>query len=71
MFGTAIIADGSINRSKVYFWGNLSDRMGRKPIILICLATGLVSTAFFGISSTFGQALIFRMITGASYGDVP
>lgn len=55
----------------VYFWGTLSDRIGRKPVLLICLACGITSTAAFGVSATFVQALVFRMITGASYGDVP
>ncbi|KAF8323178.1 MFS general substrate transporter [Clavulina sp. PMI_390] len=55
----------------VFVWGTLSDRLGRKPVILICLASGMISTSLFGLSTSFLQALLLRAVTGASYGDVP
>ncbi|KAF8323177.1 MFS general substrate transporter [Clavulina sp. PMI_390] len=55
----------------VYFWGTISDRIGRKPVILACLLVGLISTAFLGVSGSFAQALVLRIITGSGYGDVP
>ena len=55
----------------VYFWGTLSDRVGRKPILLACLLVCAASTVGFGVGTTFLEILIFRSLTGVSYGDVP
>ncbi|KAF9504658.1 hypothetical protein BS47DRAFT_1307824 [Hydnum rufescens UP504] len=54
-----------------YFWGTLSDRVGRKPILLTCLLICAISTVGFGAGNTFLEILIFRTLTGTSYGDVP
>lgn len=43
----------------VLYWSRLSDRIGRKPVILIGLGGLTLSLGLFGISTTFG-ALVFR-----------
>ncbi|KAF9507997.1 hypothetical protein BS47DRAFT_1303310 [Hydnum rufescens UP504] len=52
-----------------YFWGTLSDRVGRKPILLVCFLICAISTVGFGAGTTFLEILIFRTLTGTSYGD--
>ena len=46
-------------------WGSLSDRMGRKPIILIGLVGNTVFFALFGISTSLLMALFARFCAGA------
>ncbi|KAI9934021.1 hypothetical protein MW887_005094 [Aspergillus wentii] len=52
-----------------YFWGWLSDRIGRKPVIL--LGTILTAACFmaFGFCKTLWQAIIVQAITGAVNGN--
>jgi DHA1 family multidrug resistance protein-like MFS transporter len=45
-------------------WGRLSDRVGRKPVLLIGLAGYALSFALMGISQSFIQLLIFRALAG-------
>jgi MFS family permease len=42
-------------------WNRLSDRIGRKPVLLLCLAGAVFSMVLFGISRSFG-AIIFRCL---------
>ncbi|KAG9231953.1 major facilitator superfamily domain-containing protein [Amylocarpus encephaloides] len=51
-------------------WGRMSDRRGRKSVILLGLAGTTISCLGFGFSSTFTQALIFRSLGGALNGNV-
>ncbi|KAF8326380.1 major facilitator superfamily domain-containing protein [Cantharellus anzutake] len=55
----------------VYVWGALSDRVGRRPIIMACLTICTVSTVVFGVVEKYWQMLLSRTISGISYGDVP
>lgn len=51
-------------------WGRLSDRIGRKPCILIGLAGTTVSVIGFGFSESLGAALAFRILGGCLNGNV-
>jgi MFS family permease len=51
-------------------WGQISDRRGRKNVILFGLAGATLSCIGFGFSKTFTQALIFRSLGGALNGNV-
>ena len=46
------------------FWGGLSDRVGRKPILLLGCAGTLVSLLIVGLSTNFWVALAGRSIGG-------
>jgi predicted MFS family arabinose efflux permease len=52
-----------------FFWGWLSDRIGRKPVVL----TGTILTAAcfvaFGFCKTFGQAVLVQVLMGLSNGN--
>ena len=51
-------------------WGRVSDRGGRKRVLLTGLAGTTISCIGFGLATTFWQALAFRMMAGALNGNV-
>ncbi|KAJ1735666.1 hypothetical protein LPJ61_000424 [Coemansia biformis] len=46
------------------YWGSLSDRIGRRPTLLIALTGNLVTFVFFGLSRSFMWALVTRSLNG-------
>lgn len=52
------------------FWGVLSDRYGRKPIILIALGGTALSNLLFGFATNFWLALLARVLGGLLNGNV-
>jgi MFS family permease len=46
------------------FWGWISDRNGRKPVIIIGLIAVIISTLLFGLSTTFWLAFFCRVFAG-------
>lgn len=46
------------------FWGSLSDRTGRKPILVIGMIGFGLSMALFGISTQLWQLFVFRGLSG-------
>jgi len=51
-------------------WGRLSDSGGRKRVLLIGLSGTCLSCIGFGFSTSFWQAMIFRMMAGALNGNI-
>ncbi|KAL8392170.1 hypothetical protein RB595_002381 [Gaeumannomyces hyphopodioides] len=53
-------------------WGRAADsgRFGRKRVILCGLFGTLISTIGYGFSTTFRQALFFRVLSGVTNGNV-
>ena len=50
------------------FYGGLSERLGRRPVLLICV---LISTAFllmFGFSESYVLSLVLRLLQGCFAG---
>ncbi|XP_071724147.1 probable peptide/nitrate transporter At3g43790, partial [Rutidosis leptorrhynchoides] len=47
-----------------FFWGILSDRYGRKPIILIGTFSVAVFNTMFGLSTSFWMAISMRFLLG-------
>lgn len=52
------------------FWGTLSDRHGRKPVIVIALAISAVSYVLFAHATTLAVLIISRMLTGVGSGNI-
>ncbi|SMR41667.1 unnamed protein product [Zymoseptoria tritici ST99CH_1E4] len=52
------------------FWGRLSDRMGRKPILLTGLAGTGISMLMFGFAPNLPVALLARAVGGALNGNI-
>ncbi len=51
-------------------WGILSDRFGRKPVVLIGLGGVALSSLLFGLASQYWVALLARFVGGALNGNV-
>lgn len=51
-------------------WGMLSDKYGRKPIVLYGILATIPATLLFGFSKSFALALLARTVSGLFNGNV-
>ncbi|SAM83443.1 uncharacterized protein UBRO_05465 [Ustilago bromivora] len=54
----------------IFFWARLSDRIGRKPVLLIGLFGSFLSVNAFGLAKTFPQMVAARSIAGLMNGNI-
>lgn len=52
------------------FWGRLSDRIGRKPVLLITLAANAVGYLLLAFAPTIWAAILVRLFTGLGAGNI-
>jgi len=52
------------------FWGSISDRIGRKKVLLIGSAGTLLSLVILGFADSFWIALIGRIMGGSLNGNI-
>lgn len=52
------------------YWGGLSDRIGRKPVLLVGCAGTMLSMVVLGFASNIWIALIGRLFGGALNGNI-
>jgi MFS family permease len=45
-------------------WGRLSDRLGRKPILVVCMVGVAAASIMFGFSTSIWEMIMFRCIAG-------
>ena len=53
------------------FWGKLSDKHGRKPVLLICEAGTLLSFVILAMSGSMEMIVISRIVDGLFGGQIP
>ena len=52
------------------WWGRLSDRRGRRPVLLIALAASAVAFLLFGFAESLWLVMLSRVVQGAGGGTV-
>jgi len=53
------------------FWGRLSDRIGRRPVILLGLLGSAVSYALFAMATSLAALFVARTLAGVAGANVP
>lgn len=53
----------------VLAWGRLSDKVGRKPVLLVGLIGVGSTVAAFGMSKTFTALVVWRCLSGSLNGN--
>lgn len=56
--------------STSFQWNRLSDQVGRKPVLLTCLAGTTIAILLFGLSHSFLALILSRCLHGAMKGHV-
>jgi MFS transporter, DHA1 family, tetracycline resistance protein len=51
-------------------WGRLSDRLGRKPILLVSLTCSVLSYLWLGFADTLWMLFAARLLAGAGAGNI-
>lgn len=51
-------------------WGGISDRIGRRPVILISVATSVVSYCIFAQAHTIELLIVSRVLAGIGSGNI-
>jgi DHA1 family tetracycline resistance protein-like MFS transporter len=71
-FGAALLVAAFSAASFVFspIWGRVSDRFGRKPVLLVSLAGTAVGSLLTGVAGGFALLLVGRIIDGASGASV-
>lgn len=54
----------------VFYWGSLSDRIGRKPVLIMGSLGCFVSAVGFGLSTSFWMMAVTRGFAGLMNGNV-
>ncbi|MFB1005155.1 MAG: MFS transporter [Candidatus Poseidoniaceae archaeon] len=52
------------------FWGSLSDRIGRRPVLMVGLVGNTVFFTMFGLANTLVLALLARFLAGVFNGNL-
>ncbi|MBI5496488.1 MAG: MFS transporter [Deltaproteobacteria bacterium] len=52
-------------------WGRLSDRVGRRPVILVGVAMSVVGYTVFGLAHTLGVLFLARILAGIGNANIP
>jgi len=51
-------------------WGRLSDRIGRRPVLLVSIAMTALAFAMYGAATTFAVLLVSRLFAGAATANI-
>lgn len=70
LIGALVATDSLLTFVLAPRWGRLSDRVGRRPVLLIGLAGSVASYLVFGLAGSFVALLVSRVISGATGATV-
>src|SRR6478609_10135726 len=65
LIGLLVAATPAMHLISAPLWGRLSDRIGRRPVMLISLAGGAVSYLIFALAGSFTALLVSRIVAGS------
>ncbi|KAH9059732.1 major facilitator superfamily domain-containing protein [Lactarius vividus] len=68
--GIIVSAQFAAQTATVLHWNRLSDHIGRKPVLLLCLTGEIVSVIVFGLSRSFWALVLSRALDGAFKGHI-
>jgi MFS family permease len=66
LIGALVATDSLLTFLLAPAWGRLSDRIGRRPVLLIGLAGSVVSYLIFGLAGSFLALVLSRVVSGAT-----
>jgi DHA1 family tetracycline resistance protein-like MFS transporter len=65
LIGLLVAATPAMHLLSAPLWGRLSDRIGRRPVMLISLAGAFLSYLLFALSGSYWALLISRIVAGS------
>jgi DHA1 family tetracycline resistance protein-like MFS transporter len=65
LIGLLVAATPAMHLLSAPFWGRLSDRVGRRPVMLVSLAGAMVSYLMFTLAGSFVALLLSRIVAGS------
>src|SRR5688500_9556025 len=66
LIGALVATDSLLTFLLAPAWGRLSDRIGRRPVLLIGLAGSVLSYIIFGLAGSFLALVLSRVVSGAT-----
>lgn len=66
LLGALVATDSLLTFLVAPAWGRLSDRIGRRPVLLVGLAGSVVSYIIFGLAGSFLALVLSRIVSGAT-----
>ena len=64
--GIVVATDSLMQFFFAPWWGRLSDRAGRRPVLLLGLAGSVAAYLLFGLAGSIGVLLLSRVVAGAT-----
>ena len=71
MVGLVMAFDTVMLMFTAFFWGRLSDRIGRKPMILLALAVEPAAYALLAVGDSYASLLVARGLAGLGAAAIP
>jgi MFS family permease len=70
LIGLLVAATPAMQLLTAPLWGRLSDRIGRRPVMLMSLAGGFISYLMFALAGSFTALLLSRIVAGSCDASV-